>query len=197
MSGDGLVASLAAAQAEMPVIEKTHTNPHFKNKYADIADVLGVVRPVLARHGIALVQPIETDADGSVLVTRLLKGDEVIESRLPLQIDAKAQDLGGRLTYLRRFQLCALVGVAAEDDDDGATASAAPVRTRPQRRSQSEPEPTQPVLAQEHVQAVTDWFDGLPDEERKTRKQAFVAEFGPPTQVEASKWPAVEKWMQA
>lgn len=133
MSGeDSLVAALARAQAVMPPIAKGHTNPHFGSRYADIADVLAVIRPVLAAEGIALVQPIEVDDDGrAFLVTKLMKGGEEIVSRMPLQIDQKAQDLGSRLTYQRRYAACALVGVAAEDDDDdGHAASQAPTRTR-------------------------------------------------------------------
>jgi hypothetical protein len=127
---DDLVASLARAQANMPPIPKNHENKHFGSRYADIADVLAVVRPVLAAEGIALVQATRITEQGTELVTALLKGMERLESVLPLQMDQKAQDLGSRLTYLRRYALCALVGVAAEDDDDGNAASTAPPRTR-------------------------------------------------------------------
>lgn len=125
-----LVAALARAQLVMPTIPKSHTNPHFGSRYADIADVLAVVRPVLAKEGIAITQTTRVTDAGCELVTCLLKGDDRLESAMPLQIDQKAQDLGSRLTYLRRYALCALVGVAAEDDDDGHAASNAPPRTR-------------------------------------------------------------------
>lgn len=130
MADDTLVAALARAQAVMPTITKSHTNPHFGSKYADIADVLAVVRPVLAKEGIAITQTTRVTDAGCELVTCLLKGDDRLESAMPLQIDQKAQDLGSRLTYLRRYALCALVGVAAEDDDDGHAASNAPPRTK-------------------------------------------------------------------
>lgn len=130
MSDDTLVAALARAQLNMPPIAKNHENPHFKSRYADIADVLAVVRPVLAKEGIAITQTTRVTDAGCELVTCLLKGDDRLESAMPLQIDQKAQDLGSRLTYLRRYALCALVGVAAEDDDDGHAASNAPPRTK-------------------------------------------------------------------
>lgn len=120
-----LVASLARAQAAFPAIVKTHDNAAYKgSKYADIADVLSAVRPVLAAEGIAVVQPIRVTADGCELVTALLKGDERMESVLPIDIAVTDQQLGSRLTYRRRYQLCALVGVHPEgDDDDGNAAS--------------------------------------------------------------------------
>ncbi len=125
-----LVAALARAQAKFTKIDKGQENKHFGSQYADIAAVLAVVRPVLAAEGIAVVQPIRLTVDGCELVTALLKGEERIESVLPLDVDGKEQALGSRLTYLRRYQLCALVGVHPEgDDDDGNAASEAPRET--------------------------------------------------------------------
>jgi hypothetical protein len=123
MTETSLVASLAAAQLTMPPIIKGHRNEHFKSNYADIADVLAIVRPALAAQGIALVQPIETTENEAFLVTRLMKGSEVIESRMPLPMDVKAQELGSRLSYCRRYQLCALVGVAPSGEDDDGNAA--------------------------------------------------------------------------
>jgi hypothetical protein len=31
-------------------------NPHFKSKYADLAELLNTVRPVFSIHGLAIVQ---------------------------------------------------------------------------------------------------------------------------------------------
>jgi len=51
-----LSAALAKAQAEIENASKTANNQHFKSKYADLAEVLNTVRPVMSRHGIAIVQ---------------------------------------------------------------------------------------------------------------------------------------------
>ena len=58
-----LYAALAAAQAEItnPSKDKiakvpTKTGGSYSYSYADIADVLNTVRPVLARHGLAVMQ---------------------------------------------------------------------------------------------------------------------------------------------
>ena len=50
-----IAEALSAAQAELTDPPKDSVNPHFKSRYADLATVLKTVRPVLARHGIALV----------------------------------------------------------------------------------------------------------------------------------------------
>lgn len=122
-----LVAALARAQGAFPAIAKGHTNPHYKSKYADLSDVLAAVRPVLAAEGIAISQPIRTKDDGrSFLLTELLGHGGVYSSAIPLDVAGlKPQELGSTLTYLRRYTLAAMLGVAAEDDDDGNAAQSA------------------------------------------------------------------------
>ena len=36
--------------------QKNAKNPHFKSKYADLAELLNTVRPVFSSHGLAIVQ---------------------------------------------------------------------------------------------------------------------------------------------
>lgn len=204
MSDDSLVAALARAQAKMPPVHKTKTNPHFRSTYADLADVLAAVRPTLAAEGIALVQPIRVTEHGAELVTALLKGDERIESALPLPLDSKPQDMGSRLTYLRRFMLAALVGVAAEDDDDGnAAQAAAPAKRKVQARvtetaaprNADAPMPDGEALSFDQLVEIKEWFDGLPDDVRKARKRAFVQQLGDPQGLRADQWADVQAFM--
>lgn len=119
-----LFASLAAAQAEIENAAKNAANPHFRSKYADLAEVLNTVRPVFAKHGLSLVQ--STGFDGQhVSVTTLVghKGGGYITSVascVPAKTDA--QGVGSATTYLRRYSLAAMAGVAQEDDDGNAAA---------------------------------------------------------------------------
>ena len=48
-----LAAALAEAQGEVENATKNSQNPHLKNRYADLAEILNTVRPVLSRHGLA------------------------------------------------------------------------------------------------------------------------------------------------
>lgn len=124
-----LVAALARAQANFGPVKKSKTNKHFGSNYADLADVIAAVVPALNKEGIAVVQPIEAGD----LVTRLLLGDDILESRVPLSLEGKPQEIGSELTYMRRYCLAALLGVASEDDDDGNAAQdvARPSRDKP------------------------------------------------------------------
>jgi hypothetical protein len=123
-----LAEALAAAQLEITDPAKDAVNPHFRSRYADLATVLKTVRPVLARHGLALSQTTQIDEQGRLLlVTRLHWRDEELVGYYPIQpVKADPQGYGSALTYARRYTIQAIVGVAADDDDDGNAASAAP-----------------------------------------------------------------------
>ncbi len=117
---DNLVSALARCQGKFPVITRNRENAHFKSSYADLGAILAAVRPVLAAEGIAVTQTSEITDAGVDLVTSLRKGDERIESRWPLPVDGLgSQQIGSLRTYIRRYELSALLGVAADDDDDG------------------------------------------------------------------------------
>lgn len=122
---DKLAEALALAQGELENASKDKTNPAFKSKYADITACLDVVRPALARHGLAVVQGIGfADGDRITVTTRLLhKSGQWIESTLAIPLGKKdAQGVGAASTYGRRYGLTAMVGLGQEDDD-GNTAS--------------------------------------------------------------------------
>ena len=123
-----LAEALAAAQLEITDPAKDAVNPHFRSRYADLATVLKTVRPVLAKHGIALTQTTQVDEQSRLLlVTRLHWGNEELCGYYPIQpVKADPQGYGSALTYARRYTIQAIVGVAADDDDDGNAASAAP-----------------------------------------------------------------------
>ena len=121
-----IAEALANAQAELTDPVKDSINPHFKSRYADLATILKTVRPVLARHGIAVTQTTNiTDNDTVILITALMWRGESIIGRYPVApVKADPQGYGSAMTYARRYALQAIVGVAADDDDDGNAASA-------------------------------------------------------------------------
>ena len=59
-----LAAALAKAQAEMPVAVFDATNPFLKSKYASLGAVIQSSRPILAKHGLSLIQFPISSGDG-------------------------------------------------------------------------------------------------------------------------------------
>jgi hypothetical protein len=114
-----LAKALAEAQGEIENAHKNAKNPHFKSDYADLAEIINTVRPVLSRHGLAVIQ-MPGYVDGVVTVDTLLthsSGEWVRgTSGAPLQ-KQDPQGVGSACTYLRRYSLSALCNIAQEDDD--------------------------------------------------------------------------------
>ena len=116
-----LAAALAKAQGAMHGAAKDSRNPHFNSRYADLAAVWDAAREPLARNEIAVLQLPSTPEAGLVGMTTTLlhsSGEWIQSEELVVQAkDAGPQAVGSCLTYLRRYQLAALVGIAPEDDD--------------------------------------------------------------------------------
>jgi hypothetical protein len=133
-----IAPALVAAVGELAPVAKDATNPAFRNKYASLDSMMEQVRPVLARHGLAVLQSVthpETDAGrvvGIAVETRVLHtSGEWIAGLVTLPVEkSTAQGTGSAISYGRRYGLSALLGLTAEDDDGQAASApkAAPAR---------------------------------------------------------------------
>lgn len=136
-----LAAALVAAQKEMPAVEKDGTNPHFKSSFTTLGRLIATVRPVLNRHGIAVIQMPSRDEQGKpTLVTRLVHSSgESTEETMPLILAKQdAQALGSALTYAKRYALAAALAIADQEDDDGNAAVNEAVGALPASKEQSD-----------------------------------------------------------
>lgn len=149
-----LTAALAAAQAEYPVVLKGSVNPHFKSTYADLADGMGPIRPILAKHGIAYTQTFHV-ADGILLLrTSLRHGSEEIASDIPISQPPKPQDFVSLTTYYRRVALFSIAGItpANEDDDGHAANEVATTQAPPRQTRQPQRQPARSASPQDEVE---------------------------------------------
>jgi len=115
-----LIPALIKARLAFKSIAKDRTNPHYKTKYATLDSVLDAVTEPLAANGLAIVQTVNPVAEQPILTTHLYhESGESIESNYPLPAIADPQKLGAAITYARRYALCAILSVTADEDDDG------------------------------------------------------------------------------
>jgi len=121
-----LYAALALAIAEVNNPRLTAVNPHLKNKFADLKEVLATVKPVLARHGLGLTQLVGGDNSATELRTIVFHGasGESIEAVQRMVADQKgvnpAQAAGIAITYMRRYAILSMMGIVGDADGDGA-----------------------------------------------------------------------------
>lgn len=129
-----LLTALLAAQAEFDPVVKEKVNPAFRSKYADLSAVLDAVTPALRAHKLLLHHSGRV-RDGEQIVVTILwhaESGEWVGSEWKLKpVKADPQGEGSALTYLRRYQALALLGIASEDDDGNAASGAQ--RQQPQR----------------------------------------------------------------
>ena len=107
---------------------KNATNPHFKNKYPDLACVLDAVTDSLNDNGLMLTQIGEKLDDNFVVRTMVFdeNGHSIDFGIIPIKTTKDdAQGFGSGLTYARRYGLMTAFGLAPEDDD-GNLASVVP-----------------------------------------------------------------------
>jgi hypothetical protein len=117
-----IAKALALAQGEMKNAAKTSANPFFKSKYADLAEVRDACLPALNSHGIAVVQGPVTRRQRAGVRTMLAhtSGEWMACTALATPKDEGPQSYGSVVSYLRRYSLAAMAGVATEDDDGNA-----------------------------------------------------------------------------
>jgi hypothetical protein len=122
-----LAEALSKAQGSMQSAVKNSENPHFKNKFADLASLWDSVRAPFAANGLSVMQIPYIGEDGRVrLETKLMHSSgEWISSHYPIKpTKDDPQGMGSALTYARRYAFSAMTGAIGEDDDDGNSASA-------------------------------------------------------------------------
>jgi hypothetical protein len=171
-----LFAALAKAQAELENASKTSRNEHFRSSYADLAEVLNRVRPVLSAHGIAVIQSPSFDGaqvhcetilahcEGGWIAGRL--------SCVPAKVDG--QGIGAASTYLRRYGLAAMAALAQQDDDGQAAAH--------DRRPAPASPPARKTAAKKVAPAISEERKGKLHDLRAAYLDAGVAD-GPAAEV--------------
>jgi hypothetical protein len=128
-----IATAFLSAQKAITFAAKDATNPHFRNKYADLPAVVDAVKPALNDAGIAFIQSAGPSDDSKLhLTTRLIHtSGEWIEDTLVMPLPKQdPQGYGSAMTYARRYALAAITGLY-QDDDDGNAGSGVVQKTAP------------------------------------------------------------------
>lgn len=124
-----LAAALAKFQGEVESVKKDGSNPFFKSKYATLENVIATIRGPLKDNDLSFSQfPTGENELATILMH---KSGEYIKATSKMNPkDNSPQSQGSAITYLRRYALSAVLGIATEDDDDGNAASKAPAKPK-------------------------------------------------------------------
>jgi len=121
-----LFSAMSKAQAAIRKAKRNKRNVHLKNEYADLESVLDAVRPMLSKHGLAVIQqPICTEGHAGVVTWVGHTSGEWMSHELVLPMGGRGSNLtqqaGAAISYARRYALSSIFAVAVGDDVDGAT----------------------------------------------------------------------------
>lgn len=122
-------------------VESKKTGSKYAFDYAPHELIVAAIRKPLADCGLSVSQPLATTPEGRPGLRTILMhtSGESIESVFPLPLSdgMTAQEIGSAITYIRRYALSAILGLATEFDDDGNRASGNSVTDRHDRTSES------------------------------------------------------------
>lgn len=147
-----IAKALANAQSELGGTEKDGKNPHFKSAYSTLQACISVIREPLAKNGLCLTQQYMEIEGKPYLVTMLSHtSGQYYKSIAPLLLDKfTSQAIGSATSYMRRYSLCAMLGLYQEDDDAEAAMS---------RKAKAVPE----LGDEEFDEFVAEWRDVYTD----------------------------------
>lgn len=162
---DKIFAAVVALQSEINNPKKSKQGHGYK--YAELSQIIELSREPLATNGLAVTQYCATVDGQSHLVTQMIHSSgQWIRGFYPLEKAGMravndAQQMGAAMTYARRYNLAAILGVAQEDDD----AASIPAQRKQQSQHQQQQQLQKvavDVLEGQTLNAVTQWLsDGM------------------------------------
>ena len=160
---DKIFAAVVALQSEINNPKKSKQGHGYK--YAELAQIIELSREPLATNGLAVTQYCTAIDGQSYLVTQMIHSSgQWLRGYYPLEKAGMravndAQQMGAAMTYARRYNLAAMLGVAQEDDD---AASLGGQRQQPRNNPPQSAPPLsrQPldILEGQTLNAVAQWL---------------------------------------
>lgn len=118
-----IAEALANAQGECKDIVKGKQG--YGYKYATLESILSMLRPILAKHKLSVLQSHGNEENRITVTTRLMHSSgEWLEDTGGVEFQLlkgmnNAQSVGSAITYLRRYQISAFMNITSDEDVDG------------------------------------------------------------------------------
>ena len=116
-----LFKALVSFVSETKDIVADDYNPHFKNKFASLSKHLEIIKPIAKKHGLAIIQLPVGGYDNAVGVRTMVIHEQggfiTSDAVIPCAEGMNGQNAGSLYSYIRRYALASVAGVATEDDD--------------------------------------------------------------------------------
>lgn len=155
------ITALIAFQKQMPVIPKDKTasvsvkgGGSYTYNYADLGDIIPVVMPLLGEHGLVHTCTSHRTTEGFILTGHLMhQAGHIMTADLPL-FGTRFQEIGGSITYGRRYLLCLQTGIITDEDDDARGVNQAPRTTGQPATPEQAPVPPDRRITRSQVEEI-------------------------------------------
>lgn len=140
-----LLSALAEIQNELPTMPKS--TQAYGYKYTDLDTITQTIKPILYKHNVGYLQSVGSEGGATTLTTRVFnsKGEWIEDTAiLPSITNTKnnaAQVLGMSITYMRRYMLCAMLGITSDEDVDASTVQQQQQQPKNNQQSQQKSKP--------------------------------------------------------
>lgn len=145
-------------------------------KFASLDEIMIEIRPILAKCGLFVQQPITGD-----FITTIVRHEsgQFRAFSMPMvawqgQGTTAIQNLGGAITYMRRYSLGAALALATEEDDDAQSTGKLDIKKGRQEATPTKPAP--PPLEESVVDAWQSKVSQCKEPEDFTRLSKELAE---------------------
>jgi hypothetical protein len=168
-----IVKALAAALPEIANPSKDGKSHH--GKYLTLPAILDHVKPILAAHGLAVMQTAAMYDNTAGCTTTLVHdtGEIYRCGTLRLPAGEGPQNAGSAITYARRYALLSIFGISG-DDDDAVTVQASYNKPSPRGKRAANPKP----ISARQLKAIQTAFSNDGVSEREERHKMIVKVIG-------------------
>ncbi len=129
-----LLKALSVFQGSLENVEKSKSGHGYK--YATLGACIDTAKPLLAANGLSVMQLMGDDGKGNSTMETVLghSSGEYIATTCIIPIaklagggaNNPAQVMGASVTYIRRYQFAAIIGLAQDDDDASSATQGTP-----------------------------------------------------------------------
>jgi len=113
---------LLNAKKEFPKLVFDSKNPHFKNSYISLSGILSSIEEILHAHNLFIIH-FQKHAENGFLLETVVQHTNGLSIKTEIFISTSGkndQGVGSAMSYARRYSLCALLALAADDEDGEA-----------------------------------------------------------------------------
>jgi len=199
-----LFQSLRLAQEEISNPKKDTKGHNYK--YAQLDQVLAIIKPILSRHGLGIMQTPSGDIkDGCLTLKTIIfheSGQHLVEQfQIPIPQGRNiTQDFGSCLSYARRYSILSLFSLAQEDDDGQGTKPVAPTNKPSSDAKKKRPSTAHAKLMEDADKRIAeleilDWAKGInfiPHKATEDFLKKFMSRTDDEIRAKVSEWDATQ-----